>query len=91
VRSERTARGQLQGGIVSSESVSAGSKRTLTIVLAVIAVIALILAVLWFTGVSPAFLNSGSHVKSGGHIFRGLAGLVVAIVAGVGAWFTNKK
>jgi hypothetical protein len=72
--------------------VSGGSKRALTIVLAVIAVVALVLAILWLSGASPAFLNSGSHVKGGGHhLFRGIAGLVVAIVAGAGAWFTSKK
>jgi len=78
---------------VSSETVSGGSKRTLTIILAVIGVIALVVAVLWFAGVSPSFLNAGSHVKghSGHHLFRGIAGLVVAIVAFAGAWFTNKK
>jgi hypothetical protein len=78
---------------VSSQSVSSGSKRTLTIVLAIVAVVALVLAILWFAGASPAFLNSGSHVKgsNGHHLFRGIAGLVVAIVAGAGAWFTSKK
>jgi hypothetical protein len=92
LRTERTARSQPQGGIVSSQSVSGGSKRTLTVILAIIAVIALVLAILWFAGASPSFLNSGSHVHgSGGHVYRGVAGLVVAIVCGVGAWFTNKK
>lgn len=78
---------------MSSQSVSGGSKRTLTIVLAVIAVIALVLAILWFAGASPSFLNLGSHVKGSGghHLFRGIAGLVVAIVCGAGAWFTNKR
>jgi hypothetical protein len=76
---------------VSSQSMSGGSKRSLVIILAVIAVIALVLAILWFAGASPSFLNSGSHVKNGGHIFRGVAGLLVAIVCGVGAWWTNKK
>lgn len=78
---------------MSSQSVSSGSKRTLTIVLGVIAVIALVAAILWFAGASPSFLNSGSHVKGSGghHLFRGIAGLVVAIVCGAGAWFTNKK
>ncbi len=75
---------------MSSQSVS-GSKRSLTIILAVVAVVFLVLAVLWFAGASPSFLNSGSHVKSGGHIFRGIAGLVVAIVCGAGAWWTNKR
>jgi hypothetical protein len=70
---------------------SSGSKRSLVIILAVIAAIALILGVLWFAGAAPSFLDSGSHVKSGGHIFRGIAGIVVAIVCGAGAWWTNKK
>jgi hypothetical protein len=77
---------------VTSESVSSGSsKRSLVIILAVIAVIALILGVLWFAGAAPSFLDSGSHVKSGGHIFRGIAGIVIALVCGAGAWWTNKK
>jgi len=75
---------------VSSQSVS-GSKRSLTIVLAIVAVVFLVLAILWLTGASPSFLNSGSHVKSGGHNLRGIAGLVVAIVCGAGAWWTAKK
>ena len=77
---------------MSSQSVSGGSKRSLTIILAIIAVIALVLAILWLSGSAPSFLNSGSHVKGcGGHIYRGIAGLVVAIVCGAGAWWTNKK
>ncbi len=78
---------------MTSESVSTsgGSKRALVIVLAVIAVIALILGILWFAGAAPSFLDSGSHVKSGGHIFRGIAGIVVGLVCGAGAWWTNKK
>jgi phosphotransferase system glucose/maltose/N-acetylglucosamine-specific IIC component len=78
---------------VTSESVSSGgSKRSLVIILAVIAVIALILGVLWISGSAPSFMDSGSHVKNGGnHIFRGVAGLVVGIVCAVGAWWTGKK
>ena len=78
---------------MSSQSVSGGSKRALTIVLAVIAVLALVAAILYLAGASPSFLNSGSHVKGSGghHLFRGIAALVVAVVAGAGAWFTNKK
>jgi hypothetical protein len=77
---------------VSSQSVSGGSKRSLTIILGVIAVIALVLAILWLSGAAPSFLNSGSHVKGGGnHIYRGIAALVVAIACGAGAWWTNKK
>jgi hypothetical protein len=77
---------------VTTQSVSSGgSKRSLVIILAVIAVIALILGVLWFAGAAPSFLDSGSHVKNGGHIFRGIAGIVVALVCGAGAWWTSKK
>ena len=78
---------------MTTQSVSSGgSKRSLVIILAVIAVIALVLGVLWISGSAPSFLDSGSHVKNGGnHIFRGVAGLVVAIVCGAGAWWTNKK
>jgi hypothetical protein len=77
---------------VSSQSVSTGgSKRSLVIILGVIAALALILGILWMSGSAPSFLDSGSHVKSGGHIYRGIAGIVVAIVCGAGAWWTNKK
>jgi hypothetical protein len=77
---------------VTSQSVSAGgSKRSLVIILAVIAAIALILGVLWFAGAAPSFLDSGSHVKSGGHIYRGIVGIVIALVCGAGAWWTSKK
>jgi len=77
---------------VSSQSVSTGgSKRSLVIILGVIAALALILGILWMSGSAPSFLDSGSHVKNGGHIYRGIAGIVVAIVCGAGAWWTNKK
>jgi hypothetical protein len=78
---------------VSSDSVSSGgSNRSLMIILAVVAVIALILGILWISGSAPSFLDSGSHVKNGGnHIFRGVAGLVVAIACGAGAWWTGKR
>jgi len=78
---------------VSSQSVSGGSKRSLTIILAIVALIALIVGILWFAGAAPSFLNSGSHVKgtSGNHIYRGTAAVVVALVLGGAAWFTRKK
>lgn len=77
---------------MSYQSVSsAGSKRSLAIILAVVAVIALVLGVLWMTGTAPSFLDSGSHVKHGNHLFRGIAGFVVAIACGAGAWWTGKK
>ena len=78
---------------MSSSSVSrSGSGRSLTIILAVVAVVALILAILWFSGAAPSFLNSGSHVKgSGNHVYRGAAAVVVALILGAGAWFSRKK
>jgi hypothetical protein len=78
---------------VSSESVSrGGTNRSLAIILAVIAVVALILAILWISGSAPSFLDSGSHVKGGGnHIYRGIAGFVIAIACGAGAWWTSKR
>lgn len=77
---------------MSSESVSSGgSNRSLMIILAVVAVIALILGILWMSGSAPSFLDSGSHVKHGGHIFRGVAALVIAVGCGAGAWWTRKK
>ena len=78
---------------MSSQSVSGGSKRSLTIILAIVALIALIVGILWFAGAAPSFLNSGSHVKgtSGNHIYRGTAAVVVALVLGGAAWFTRKK
>jgi hypothetical protein len=77
---------------VSSQSVSgAGSKRSLTIILAIIAAIAIIVGILWFAGAAPSFLDSGSHVKSGGHVYRGSVAIVVGLVLGGAAWFTRKK
>jgi uncharacterized membrane protein YidH (DUF202 family) len=72
--------------------VSGGSKRSLAVILAIIAVIALILGILWFAGAAPSFLDSGSHVKNGGnHLYRGAVAIVVAVVLGAGAWFTTRK
>jgi hypothetical protein len=78
---------------VSSQSVSeGGSKRTLVIILAIVAVVALVLGILWITGSAPSFLDSGSHVKNGGnHLYRGIAGLVIGVACGAGAWWTSKK
>ena len=78
---------------MSSQSVSGGSKRSLTIILAIIAIICLILGILWFSGAAPSFMDSGSHVKGsgGGHVYRGTAAVVVALVLGGLAWFTRKK
>jgi hypothetical protein len=80
------------GGIVSSQSVSAGSKRTVVIVLAVLAVLAIILGIVYFIpGAAPSFMTSGSHVHKGGHNIRGAVCVVVGLVLGAGAWWQNKK
>ena len=77
---------------MSSESVSGGSKRSLTIILAIVAAIAIIVGVLWFAGAAPGFLDSGSHVSgSGGHIYRGSAAIVVGLVLAGAAWFSRRK
>ena len=79
---------------MSSESVSsAGSKRPLVIILAVVAVVALVVGILWISGSAPSFLDSGSHVHkaSGGHYFRGGAAVVVAVICGAGAWWFGRK
>jgi hypothetical protein len=73
--------------------VSGGSKRSLTIILAIVAVIAIILGILWFAGAAPSFLDSGSHVKNSGgsHLYRGTAAIIVGVVLGGAAWFSRKK
>jgi hypothetical protein len=76
---------------VSSQSVSGGSKRTVVIVLGVLSLLAIILGILYFAGATPSFLNSGSHVKSGGHNIRGAVVLVVGLALGAAAWWQNKK
>ncbi len=78
---------------MSSQTMTGGSsKRALVIILAVVAIIAIVLGVLWLGGWAPSFLNSGSHVKgSGHHLYRGLVAMVVGVAAGVGAWWVNRK
>jgi hypothetical protein len=82
---------------VSSASVSpdtsASSKKPLVIILAVIGILALILGILYMVaGTSmPGFLTSGSHVKSGNHVYRGAVCLVVGVVALVGSWLTGRS
>ena len=83
---------------MSSASVSSGastSRKPLVIILAVIGIVAIILGILYLIGGSalPHFLVSGSHVKGsgGGHVYRGTAAVVVALVLGGAAWFTRRK
>jgi hypothetical protein len=73
-------------------STSTGSnKKPVVIVLAVVGVVALIVGILWFVGAAPSFLNVGSHVKSGGHLFRGGVAAVIGLGLLVFAWIQNKK
>lgn len=82
---------------MSSASVSGGtsasSKKSLLIILAVIGVLALILGIMYMVAGNslPSFLTSGSHVKSGNHLYRGAVCLVVAVVAFIGAWITGRS
>jgi hypothetical protein len=85
------------GEKVSSASATGGasgtSRKPLIIVLAVIGVVALILGIMYMVaGTSlPSFLTSGSHVKSGNHVYRGAVCLVVGVVALIGAWLTGRS
>lgn len=75
----------------TSSTASDTSKKPLVIVLAVIGVLAIIAGILYFAGASPAFLNIGSHVKHGNHLYRGAVAVVVGLVALGYAWFKSKK
>jgi Ca2+/Na+ antiporter len=59
----------------------------------VIGVLAIILGILYMAAGSslPSFMTSGSHVKSGAHVYRGAVCLVVGVVALIGAWLTNRS
>jgi len=70
---------------------SSGNKKPVVIALAVVGVIALIVGILWFVGAAPSFLNVGSHVKHGGHLFRGGVAAVIGLGLLVFAWIQNKK
>ena len=81
---------------MSSETVSggAGSKRPLVIVLAIIGVVFIVLAILFFAGVGLGPLNSIGHsgkVNHGSHGIRGSVSAVIGVVALAGAWFANRK
>jgi hypothetical protein len=81
---------------VSSASFSggAGSRRPLVIALAVIGVVFIILAILFFAGVNMGPLDSIGHsgkVASGSHGIRGSLSAVIGVVALAGAWFANRK
>jgi hypothetical protein len=64
----------------------------MTIIVAVIGVIAIIVGVLYLVaGHSlPSFMIAGSHVKSGNHLIRGLVCLVVGAALLFFAWRASK-
>ncbi len=81
---------------MSSPSVAgkSGSKRPLVIGLAVVGVVLIILAVLFFAGVNMGPLDSIGHsgkVTSGSHGVRGSISAVVGVIALVSAWLMNKR
>jgi hypothetical protein len=75
----------------TTSSTSTGNKKPVVIALAVVGAIALIVGILWFVGAAPSFLNIGSHVKHGGHLFRGGVAAVIGLGLLVFAWIQNKK
>ena len=81
-----------EGNEVSTASAASGSnKKPIVIALAAVGAVALIVGILWFVGAAPGFLNVGSHVKHGGHLFRGGVAAVVGLGLLVFAWIQNKK
>jgi hypothetical protein len=67
------------------------ARKPMVLVLGIVGVVALIVGILWFAGASPAFLNMGSHVKSGSHVYRGGIAAVIGLGLLVFAWIQNKK
>jgi hypothetical protein len=81
---------------VSSQAMpgGAGSRRPLIIGLAVVGVVFLVLAVLFFAGVGLGPLDTIGHsgkTNHGSHDIRGAASAVIAIVALCGAWLMSRK
>ena len=81
---------------MSSASVSGGasSRRPLVIALAIIGVVFIVLAILFFAGVNMGFLDSVGHsgkVNNGSHGVRGSVSAVIGVLAFVGAWIANRR
>jgi uncharacterized membrane protein YidH (DUF202 family) len=77
--------------VSTTSTASATGRKPLVIALGVIGVVAIVVGILWFVGAAPSFLNVGSHVKHGGHLFRGGVAAVVGLGLLVFAWIQNKK
>jgi hypothetical protein len=82
--------------VVSSHTVSGGtgSKRALAITLAVIGVVFIILAILFFAGVNMGPLDTIGHsgkANNGSHGIRGSICAVIGVLAFIGAWISSKR
>jgi len=79
---------------VSTVSGGAASKRPLVIALAVVGVLFIILAILFFAGVGLGPLNTIGHsgkVNHGSHDIRGSVSAVIGVLAVIGAWIVGRK
>jgi len=80
--------------VSSTVSGGAGSKRPLVIALAVVGVLFIILAILFFAGVGLGPLNTIGHsgkVNHGSHDIRGSVSAVIGVLAVIGAWIAGRK
>ena len=78
----------------STVSGGAASKRPLVIALAVVGVLFIILAILFFAGVGLGPLNTIGHsgkVNHGSHDIRGSVSAVIGVLAVIGAWIASRK
>ena len=75
----------------SAASPASTSKKPMIMALAVIGVVVLIVGILWFAGAAPGFLNVGSHVKHGSHVFRGAVAAVIGLALLAFAFIQNRK
>ncbi len=78
----------------STVSGGAGSKRPLVIALAVVGVLFIILAILFFAGVGLGPLNTIGHsgkANHGSHDIRGSVSAVIGVLAVIGAWIAGRK
>ncbi len=86
----------MKENVVSSQTVSrgTGSRRPVAIVLAVVGVVFIVLAVLFFAGVGLGPLDSIGHsgkANHGSHGVRGSICAVIGVLAFVGAWISSKR
>ena len=78
----------------STVSGGAGSRRPLVIALAVVGVLFIILAILFFAGVGLGPLNTIGHsgkANHGSHDIRGSVSAVIGVLAVIGAWIASRK